>query len=437
MKKHFSQLILPFIICGLGTSFVLYEFVIQVSPSVMTAQLMRDLNIQAAALGTISAFFYYAYSPMQIPAGMLYDRLGPRTLITSAIIICALGALTFGMTSNLFFASLGRFLTGMGSAFSYIGALFLIAKWFPPRYFALGSGIVQLTSCLGAMIGQAPLAHLIHLVGSWRSTMTLVAVVGFVFATIIWIVVRDSPEQYRKYFTPKPKKRRGKLGHTEWENLKTICKKAQTWWLALFSCCIWAPTVVFAGLWGIPYLQANYNVSATQASGAVSVLWIAIAIGSPLVGYISDKIHRRLLPFNICAGIGFIASTILLVSPAHSWTVISILLFLFGLGASAQALSFALVKDISKSHLVGTAIGFNNMAIVSGGALLQPIVGIVLQAQWHGQLLNGSPVYQASSYREAFILLPACYLIALLVSVFKLKETYCKQHHIHTLEKGK
>jgi len=263
--------------------------------------------------------------------------------------------------------------------------------------------------------------------------MISVACVGFAFAAVIWVVVRDSPEQYRKYFVPNPKKHRGKLGRTEWENLKAVCKKTQTWWLALFSCCTWAPTLVFAGLWGIPYLVANYNVSATQASGTISVLWIAIAIGSPLVGFISDKIHRRLLLFNVCSAIGLIASTILLISPMHSWFTISVLLFLFGLGASAQALSFALVKDTSNSKLVGTAIGFNNMAIVSGGALLQPFVGIVLQAQWHGELLNGSPIYQASSYREAFILLPICYLIALLVSVFKLKETYCNHQHAQSL----
>lgn len=429
-QKRIQQILLPFIICGLGTSFVIYEFIIQVSPSVMTAELMRDLNIKAAALGTISAFYYYAYSPMQIPAGMLYDRWGPRKLITSAILVCALGAMFFSITNSLTLAATGRFLTGMGSAFSYIGALVLIAKWFPPRYFAMGSGFVQLTTCVGAITGQVPLAHVTSLIG-WRNTLLWVSFIGFFFAMIIWIVVRDGPEHYRKAITPKPKKQQEKLGRAEWQNLKAVCKKSQMWWLLLFSCCSWSPAVVFAGLWGIPYLTTAYHVSPTQASSAVMLVWIAVAIGSPLIGWISDKIGRRLLPFIVSSAIGLIASVLLLISPHHSWLTICILLFFFGLGGSAQALSFAFAKDLNKLKHVGVAMGVNNMAVVSGGALLQPIVGIVLQAKWHGQLLNGSPIYDPSAYREAFIILPLCFAVGLLVSIFKLKETYCKPQHQH------
>ncbi len=120
--------ILPFIVCGLAAFFYLYEFILQVSPGVMTTALMRDFQVDAAVLGTTSAFYFYAYAPMQIPAGLLFDRYGPRLLITLALLICALGAFFFGMTTNLAFASAGRFFMGVGSAFSFIGILILISR---------------------------------------------------------------------------------------------------------------------------------------------------------------------------------------------------------------------------------------------------------------------------------------------------------------------
>ena len=109
------------IIFLLAASFYLYEYALQVSPSVMSDAIMRDFSVGAVGLGTISAVYFYAYAPFQIPAGMLYDKYGPRSLITLAILVCVEGTFLFSSTDSVFSASLGRFLIGMGSAFSFRG----------------------------------------------------------------------------------------------------------------------------------------------------------------------------------------------------------------------------------------------------------------------------------------------------------------------------
>lgn len=419
------QFFLASIICILAATFSLYEFILQVSPAVMTSELMRDLNLNAASLGAMAAFYFYSYTPMQLPAGLLYDRFGPRRLITLATLICAIGALLFGITLSVFMASLGRFLMGIGSSFSFVGALLLISRWFPTHYFALLAGLVQSMSSLGAIAGQVSLATTISHFG-WRPTIIGLAIVGIVLALIIWMIVRDSPEtvSQRQKFQSSPNK--GEL-----KRLRQVYHNRQTWLIALYSFAIWAPITAFAALWGIPFLVVNYGISTTAASEASAMIWLGTGIGSPLIGWLSDKMQSRLAPLSFSAFLGIISLTIVIYSPHLSLYWLYITLFIFGLAASGQALAFGVVKDNNPPSVAGTAIGLNNMAVVAGGALFQPLIGILLYYNWSGIMHNGSPFYSVSDYQRALVILPACYLLALIVSQFLLRETHCKQQFLN------
>lgn len=421
-NQHQLGLLLPSIICLAACFFYLYEFVLQVSPNVMAFQLMADLKIDAAQLGIMSGSYYIAYTLMQIPAGVLYDRMGPRTLLTFATLICAAGAFAFGLTSDMFTASAGRFLMGIGSAFAFIGCLVLVSRWFPPQYFAFLAGIVQFMSSVGALLGEMPLAAAVSAYG-WRETINTIGVVGILGAIMIWLIVRDSPSSVRTAHG-------GHQHKSILKQLMQVCQHTQTWVIGLFAFTSWAPIIVFGALWGVPFLSMLYGINETQAAGAVSMVWLAIGIGSPIVGWWSDKIQRRNLPLTICMLIGLIAICIVLFVPNLPFYAMYPLLFLFGFAASTQTLSFGVVKDNTPPRVLGTAIGFNNMAVVCGGIIFQPLVGYLLHASWNGTTHNGIPLYDINSYRLALIILPACFVLGLILSIFVLKETYCK----HTYE---
>lgn len=78
---------------------------------------MKTFGVTGQGFGVISAFYFYAYAPTQLPAGVLYDRYGPRKLMTFAIVLCAFGSAFFASTDSVFTACIGRFLIGIGSAF--------------------------------------------------------------------------------------------------------------------------------------------------------------------------------------------------------------------------------------------------------------------------------------------------------------------------------
>jgi sugar phosphate permease len=115
---------------GLAALFYFYQFILRVSPGVMSHELMRDFAVQGCALGVLGAFYYNAYAAMQIPLGILMDRFGPRRLIAVSCATAALGTYFFSQAETLALASFGRLLMGAGAACGFIGTIKLATLWF-------------------------------------------------------------------------------------------------------------------------------------------------------------------------------------------------------------------------------------------------------------------------------------------------------------------
>jgi MFS family permease len=404
------------IICSLASLFYLYDFLLRVMPSAMTNDLMSHFHIGAARLGIMLAILYYAYAPMQIPAGLLFDRIGTRLLLTVMVMLCAVGTLIFGITDNVMIAMTGRFLIGFSSAFAFLGALVLASRWLPHKYFAAFVGLVQLLGCAGAIVGETPIAIAVKHFG-WQKTNFVAALIGFGLAILFWFLLRDHPEGA----VVKRVKSINVL-----KQLSMVAKNSQNWWVGLYAFAIWAPATIFAVLWGVPFIMTFCKINASLAASAVSLVWVGIGIGCPLIGWWSDHVARRRLPLIFTAFLGLIVSSLILYVNHASLYLMYVWLFLLGVSVSSMVITFGLIKDVNASSVVGTANGFNNMAILIGGIILQPLIGIILHLFWKGKLINHVPVYSLYNYRIALSIIPMCFLLALFVSVFLIRETHCK-----------
>ncbi len=400
----------------LAASFYLYEFILQVAPSVMAEPMMQTFKVSAEGFGVISAFYFYAYAPMQLPAGLLFDRYGPRKLMTGALILCAFGSFFFASTDIMFTAAIGRFLIGIGSAFSFIGVLVLVSRWFPPQYFAILAGVAQLMSSVGAIFGEVPLAALIGQVG-WRNASFILAIVGFLLALLFWLFIRDYPHQTTQSM-PKRSFR------DEWFRLIEVCSRSYTWLIGAYAFSIWTPIAVFAALWGVPYLQEKYHVGVVLASGLCSMIWLGIGVGSPLLGWVSDRFCSRRLSLITSSVFGLLSTIILLYIPNVPIGWMYLVLFMLGFGAGGQTVSFAVVNDNNPDHLVGTASGFNNLSVLLGGAIFQPLVGVFLQKSADWRIVDSVHVYTANSYQNALFVMPCCYFASLILALWLIKESY-------------
>lgn len=417
-SKHMLAILIYF----LASCFYLYEFALQVAPSVMVSELMQSMHIDAVGISWLAAAYYYAYAPMQIPAGILYDRFSARNLICLAIVMCVVGTFIFSSVSSLQAACVGRFLVGIGSAFSFVGILVLISNWFESKYYALLIGIAQLLSSVGVISGQYILANFIQRFG-WREALIILALTGLVLAIFTWWVVRDGPEDLEHQ--PVEKKKQLSLPELL-ESFIAICRMPQTWLIALYAFVIWGPMTFFSSLWAVDYLKALYHFNTQEAIQYEMTLWIGVAVGCPLFGAFSNMISRRVFPMLLCGILGLIASLIMINSTQLSLTAMTMILFVLGVSAAGQTVSFGLVRDIQKHEHLGSASGFNNMATVAGGAILQPIMGLLIKHYWDGNIVNGIPVYNIATYQKALVLLPICYVTAIVLTLFLIKESYCE-----------
>ena len=416
---------LSWVVWGLGAAFYLSGFYQRVAPAVMTDYLMADFNIGAAALGNLSAFYFYSYVSVQIPTGILADYWGPKKLLTAGAFIAALGAFLFAAAPNILFANLGRLLIGGSVGVGWVALLMLSIHWFPPRRFAMTSGLGLFCGIAGAVSAGVPLRILVDQFG-WRPVMLASAGVSLIIAVSLWIIVRDDPSE-RGYTSFAPSSNTGSHSPASLLTglLKVFCYK-NTWLLSIAPSGLVGPALAFSGLWGVPFLTTHYGLTPAKSAALTSMLLVAWAVGGPLLGALSDRIGRR-KPiyvtgcFAVCAG----WSLILFVPDLPVW-VLTFLLSVVGFASGAMILGFAFVKESVPPSLAGTVSGVCNMGVMIGPMVLQPAMGYVLDSKWNGLFENGIRIYHLGAYQSAFTLMIGWSVISAILICFA-TETNCRQ----------
>jgi sugar phosphate permease len=409
-------MLLPWIICTLGAVFYCYEFFLRITPGVITPELMSAYHLTGSQVGNLSAFYYHAYVPMQIIVGLFMDRFGPRRLLTIACLFCAGGSALFAGEFGLGFAQAGRFMVGFGSAFAFVGALKLATIWLPPNRFALISGIITCLGMLGAMMGDILLRHMINILG-WHTTIYVSAGIGVVLALVLWLIIRDSNPDH-------PDHHLHVMGFKElFSGLWSALRNPQIWLAAFIGFLLYLSLSAFAELWGIDYLEQAHGFSKNHAAYANSMIFLGWAVGSPLWGFLSDYMGKRILPVTLGSIGAFILVLVLLYMPGLSAAGVYVVLFGFGIFSSAQILVFAISHEASQMKIAGTAIALTNMVVMIGGNVFQPVIGKLLDYGWTGTLVNGARIYPVHAYQVALSVMPIGILIAFFVS-FMLRETY-------------
>ncbi len=415
-------MLMPWIVCLLAALFYSYDFLLRVTPSVMIHPLMQQYNVGAGEIGLLSAFYYYAYTPLQIPSGMVIDKYSIRWVLTLSILTCILGAVIFAAFPVLYVAFIGRILMGIGSAFAFVGALKLAALWLPRNQFALFSGIATALGTVGAILADNILSRLVHLYG-WRGAVLITAALGIALAIFMDFLIRDRPPWVKKppksYYTWK----------NIWGHLGHLLKNWRFWMVGAVGCFLFLPINVFASLWGVAFLTKSHHLSAPDAASTTSLIFIGTAVGSPIAGWFSDYIKNRRLPLLIG---GFV--TLALTATLIYWTTIPTkllfpVLFLIGFFCSPQVLVFAIAREISPPRTTGMSSAATNFLVTIGAAIFQPLIGYLLDMHWTGLMTDkGIRIYSLHTYKMAFLVLPAALLVSFLLT-FLIPKTRCVPLH--------
>lgn len=384
-----QRAVLAFVLAG---SFFAYAFVQRVAPSVIVNELMAEFAVGAAVLGNLAAFYFYAYVPLQMPVGMLMDRFGPRRLMGFAAAVAGLGAIVFAIAPNIETAYLGRFLVGLGSAFGWIGILTVATLWFPAERFAMLTGIAQGIGMVGAVFGQAPLAYAVEAWG-WRWTLGALAIYGVVLAIAIFVVVQDK----------RPEAARETTGFTE--GIRAVLKARDAWLSAGYGFAMTGTMLAFAGLWAVPWLVQTHGFARGDAALMASLMFLGWGAGSPAIGYVVDRFRADRIRSMTVVGVGMtltLAAVLYLPLPAFA---LAVLMVVNGVFASGMILCYGQARDHAPAHASGAAFGLVNTAVVGSGAVMQPLIGWLLDRNWDGALAGGARIYGPEAYDRGFLVL--------------------------------
>ncbi|MFC3908115.1 MFS transporter [Legionella dresdenensis] len=413
-----KQALFGSLVCAVGAFFYCYEFVLRIIPGALQSELSAAFgHISATTFGQLSAFYYFAYSPMQLPVGMLMDRYGPRRLLTFACFCCAIGSLMFMNTSSMLIAGSGRFLVGFGSSFAFVGVLSLAMRWLPKRYFSLVAGLITTLGMLGLVYGEVKITDIAVSMG-WQHVLSLMVTIGAVLTVLIFLVVRDSPEGHVNHKHPLPE---------FFENVWHVLTSPQVWLIGFVGACLYTSLSVFGELWGKSYLEQAHHLTKVEAARTVSAMFLGWAVGAPVAGYLSDRSGRRVLPLVLGAVMGLICISIVLYCPGLSYVSLNILLFLYGLFSATEIIVFIMAKENSGAKLSGTVFAATNMIVTLGGVVFQPLVGKLLDSFGDSHVVAGEHIYSVVDYQLALSVLPISLLLVMILAFF-MKDSRSNNH---------
>jgi predicted MFS family arabinose efflux permease len=415
---------LAWLVWGLGATLYFIAFFQRVAPAVITRELSLDFGLSAAALGNLSAFYFYSYVAVQIPTGLAADRWGPRRLLAAGAALATVGTLTYALAPNLAWASAGRLLIGGAVGVAFVSMLKLVTHWMPPRNFAFASGVALVVGVAGATLAGAPLRIAVDAF-AWRPVMVAVAALTAVAAVAIWWVVRDDPTE-RGYASHYPPDAHRDTAPSMAAQLREVLSYRNTWLLFFISGALSGIILTFAGLWGVPFLQTQYGFSSREAAMLASAMLVIWSLSSVAYGPLSQRLGRRKPLYFGGLVVAMALWSVVVFVPDLPRAALMALLAGVAIAAGVFVLTFAFAKESVPARLGGSISGIANMGVMFGGMILQPLVGYVLDRHWSGRLADGVRVYDFAAYRWGFALILAWGALSLVLLAFT-RETGCRQ----------
>ena len=403
--------ILPWLICLSASLFFFYEFIQGNVFASIADNIMHDFKIQADKMAYLSSIYYLANVIFLFIAGPVLDRYSAKYTIIVAMCMCILSTFILATTHSFSVALVCRFMTGIGSAFCFLGPVRLASRWFLPQQMAMVTGIIVTVAMTGGMVAQFPMAVLVAHIG-WRHALLCVGWIGIGMLAIIAIVVSD---KNKLEFRINHVKRESELLFT-WKNIylnpNILCAASYT---SLMNMAI----AVFGAMMGSLYLVQRLGITKEAAAAINSFLFLGTIIGGPVIGWISDKFKQRVLPMKSSALISLVIVLAILYAPVSILSM-KALFFLLGFFTAAQIIGYALVAESNHPQITATAISVVSILTQGGYLVYQNLFSWLLVNYGEMQIRDNLPTYSLNAYNHASIILPLG-LIAAYIVLLKLK----------------
>ena len=329
------------------------SYLYRTANAVISPDLTRELALNPASLGLLTGAYLLAFGLMQIPAGMLLDRFGPRRVEPVLLGVAAIGAIAFGLADTLLGLVAARALIGAGVCVCLMAPLKAIAMWYPPERQPSLAGWMMVAGGFGALAATAPLEAALH-VTTWRTIfITLGAVTLIVALGIAWRVPDIARPAHPPGFA------------SQWFGVRQIFANPRFWWIAPLAGFGMGSFMAIQGLWAVPWMIDVDGMTRAEAADRLLVLGVVIMLGYLGLGMFSSRLATHTVALAaILAGI----------PGSYAWWSV------YGMGAAVNVLSFTVLSAGFAKEFVARANTALNLLMFTGSFVTQWGIGVIAEA---------------------------------------------------------
>lgn len=361
-------------------------------------------DVSASLLSSLAVVQLMVYAALQIPTGVMLDRVGPKILITAGGFLMLAGQLTLALAPSIGVAILGRILVGAGDALTFISVIRVLSSWFRGRLLPQVSQWTGNIGQLGQVLSAIPLSLALHRYG-WTPAFLSAAALSLLASVLVAVLLSNGRPTVPSADAP-------------------VGQNTATWTAALrqlreslarpgTQLGFWSHFVtqssgtVFSLLWGFPLLTAGLGYSPATASGLLTLIVGAGVVSGPILGILSARypMRRSNLVLGIVSLIGIIW-TLVLAWPGHPpfWLIVTLVVVL-GVGGPGSLIGFDFARTFNPMRSLGSANGVVNVGGFLASFVMMYLIGLLLDLQNAGRVAGGaaSDIFDWDSFRVALL----------------------------------
>lgn len=396
----------PALYAFLAIAFYTLQFIVRSTPNFMRGSFETQFHIDTLQFGFFASIYYYSYTLLQIPCGLLLDRYGPILMLRWSLLAFAMSALCSAMSPHFYAVLLSRFLLGGAAASSFIGGARLMQISLSPKTFPFLVGCNIAVGKLGAAAFNF-FAPYFDCPQGWTVFSWIICVLTAGLAMAGWFGLRESSGDSLS----QSKVSQGLI--QVFQGLKQVVLLPTVWWIALYSFLLYLPLSVLADAWMSSFLSQARGISLGHGAQLSGWLLIGACVGSPLASLLANR-FGNVKVMHVSAICSMLSALWLIVWPPAWFSITQMLVFCVGFFPLGQALVFILLARLIPQPLVSTASGFVNTLTMLGGLLLPPVIAGILS--WH-QAWTGSDETSLANYQMALSLVPVGLLMACVIMI--------------------
>jgi MFS family permease len=377
------------------SAFFAYQYLLRIYPSIFTDEIRATFQFSANEFSTLSTYCLGVYSCLQIPFGILLDKIGVRWIIIASLSLCLIGQYLFTHTQVQWVAQWGRILIGIGSAPAFMGVVKVISDSFSNRLCGIFIGITCVLGMVTTMVSSHWLRQLDTTGLNWQQAIDNLSWIGCILLVILLLSLTTSNEN-RSVDASKEYTR-------FWPSFCSVLLNHKVFLYALLTIVTCAVVNTVSDLWGPAFLSAKYHLSPLQAIHYNQNIFAGLMVGSFLLPTVFSEGKRILQGIRTCYLV-LVGSFICLIYGSASMPpfLLQTALFVAGVVACADILCFSLTTQLSTQKTSALIVGWVNTIHTLGLACLQGLVAFSLDKHWSGVTNDqGLRIYQARDYEFA------------------------------------